>query len=100
MQLDERSGHFFRLEGHTAKIAPGAEGTIVAIALTGGGEQGFEQWQALAPWHDSRLNAKRNFLLHGSRCLSTGCDLVGIHNASRTRYSLCVLGRLERHVLA
>ena len=60
----------------------------------------IEQWQALASWHDSGLNAQHNFLLHGSRCLSTGCDLVGLHNASRTRYSFCFLGRLERHVLA
>ena len=100
VQIDEYPGHFFRLEGHTAEIAPGAEGAVVAIALTGGGEQRFEQRQTLTSWHDRGLNAECDFLLQGSRRLSTGCNLVGIHNPSRTRYSLCFLGRFEGHVLA
>jgi hypothetical protein len=99
VQIDEYPGHCFRLECHAAEIAPGAEGAVVAIALTGGGEQRLEQRQALPPWHDGGLNAECDFLLQGSRRLSTGCNLVGIHNASRTRYSLCFLGRLEGHVL-
>jgi hypothetical protein len=99
VQVDEYPGHFFRLECHTAEIAPGAEGAVVAIALTGGGEQRLEQRQAPPPWHDGGLNAERDFLLQGSGCLSTGCNLVGIYDASRTRYGICFLGRLKGHVL-
>ena len=42
VQLDEHSGHFFRLEGHAAEITPGAEGAVVTIALAGRGEQCLE----------------------------------------------------------
>jgi hypothetical protein len=99
-QLDEYPGHFFRLECHTAKIAPSAEGAVVAIPLAGRGEQGLEQRQTLTPWHDGRLNAECDFVLHGSRRLPTGCNLMHIHDTSRTRYGLGFLGRLEGHVLA
>ena len=100
VQFAEYFGHFFRLECHAAEIAPGAEGAVVAIAFAGRGEQCLEQRQALAPWQDGGLNAECDFLLQGRGRLSTGCNLVGIHDASRTRYSLCFLGRLEGHVLA
>src|SRR5262249_31300850 len=81
VQLDEYSSHFFRLECHAAEVASGAKRAIVTIALAGRGEQCFEQRQALATWQDSGLNAESDLLLQGSRRLSTGCNLVGIHDA-------------------
>src|SRR5262245_19466170 len=84
VQLAEHSGHFFRLECHAAEVAAGAERAVVTIALAGRGKQRTEQRQALAPWQDSGLNAESNLLLQGIRRLSTGCNLVDIHDASRT----------------
>ena len=43
---------------------------------------------------------ERDFLLQGGGCLPAGSDLVGIRDASRTRYSIGFLGRFQGHVLA
>ena len=53
----------------------------------------------VCPRHDRRLNAERDFLVQGSRRLSTGCNLMRIHDASWTRYNLCFLSWLKGHVL-
>src|SRR5262249_13936760 len=45
-------------------------------------------------------NTECNLLLQGGGRMPARSDLVGIRDASRTRYSIGFLGRLEGHVLA
>jgi hypothetical protein len=65
-EFNEEVGELFGFEGSAAKIAPGAEGTVVAVALAGGGEQGFEEEDVFAVGELGRVDKRVRW--YGVRC--------------------------------
>jgi hypothetical protein len=62
VHVHKSSRHLFRLEGGTAKVSTCAEWTVIAIALACRSQQGLEQRDALAAWHDGAMDAQRVLL--------------------------------------
>lgn len=88
VQIHVGAGELIRFEGSTAEIATGAEGTIIAVTLTGGCEQRFQQGNAPSV---GQYSLAENNLLRLAPRRPGGCTCLDQLGAAM------VFGRLEVH---